>query len=48
MYQAQADNHYAVLGVGRDADDITIKKAYRKQALLWHPDKQASDDLKEV
>jgi hypothetical protein len=26
-----------VLGLERDADDDAIKKAYRKQALLWHP-----------
>jgi len=31
--------HYDVLGVERDADDSTIKKCYRKLALLLHPDK---------
>ncbi|CAJ0959682.1 unnamed protein product, partial [Mesorhabditis belari] len=31
--------HYEVLEVQRDADDETIKKAYRKLALTWHPDK---------
>eukprot|EP00884_Botryococcus_braunii_P003395 jgi/Botrbrau1/13056/Bobra.0187s0018.1 len=30
---------YEVLGVERDADDNTIKTAYRKAALSWHPDK---------
>ena len=31
--------HYDVLGVERDADEGTIKKAHRKLALKYHPDK---------
>ncbi|WIA41299.1 hypothetical protein OEZ86_004902 [Tetradesmus obliquus] len=30
---------YEVLSVDKAADDDTIKKAYRKAALIWHPDK---------
>ncbi len=30
---------YKVLGVERDADDDALKKAYRKLALRWHPDR---------
>ena len=31
---------YAALGVSRDVDDRTLKKAYRRVALQNHPDKQ--------
>ena len=31
-------DYYEVLGVGRDADEATIKKAYRKLAKKYHPD----------
>ena len=34
-----APDHYRVLGVQRDATEADIKKAYRKEALRWHPDK---------
>ena len=35
---------YEVLGVNRDADDKTIKSAYRKLAMANHPDRNPDDD----
>lgn len=34
---------FAVLGVDRDADDETIKRAYRRRAKETHPDRGGSD-----
>ena len=46
-------DYYEVLGVGKSADEGTIKKAYRKLAKKYHPDSnngdpQAEQKFKEV
>mmetsp|Transcript_28781 Transcript_28781/g.82389 ORF Transcript_28781/g.82389 Transcript_28781/m.82389 type:complete len:693 (+) Transcript_28781:97-2175(+) len=51
---ADVPDYYATLGVPRDASAEDIKKAYRKAALKWHPDKnpgnkaEAEDKFKEI
>jgi molecular chaperone DnaJ len=39
---------YAALGVPKDADDATIKKAYRKLARTHHPDQNQGDPAAEA
>ena len=42
MAEAKRD-YYEVLGVSRDADDATLKKAYRQLAKKYHPDMNPGD-----
>ncbi len=38
-----SNNFYDILGVSKNSSDVDIKKAYRKQAMKYHPDKNKGD-----
>lgn len=47
--KAKKRDYYQILGVEKGADENTIRKAYKKLALKWHPDKfNESDESKQM
>jgi len=54
MSDLLSSDYYKIMGIARNAADIELKKAYRKLALRWHPDKNqdnkelASENFKKI
>ncbi|CAN5392328.1 hypothetical protein BH11BAC2_BH11BAC2_13550 [soil metagenome] len=40
-------HYYEILGVPEGSDEITIKKAFRKKAMLLHPDRNSAADAED-
>ncbi|KAH8673852.1 hypothetical protein BX600DRAFT_509082 [Xylariales sp. PMI_506] len=44
LKKSQRKDYYKILNVPKDADENAIKKAYRKLAIVHHPDKNPGDE----
>jgi DnaJ family protein C protein 7 len=44
LKKSKRKDYYKILGVEKDADENAVKKAYRKLAIIHHPDKNPEDE----
>ena len=47
LKKSKRKDYYKLLGVKEDASDPEIKKAYKKSALIWHPDRHSNKSQEE-
>ena len=48
LKKSKRKNYYKILGIEKTADEGEIKKAYRKKAIEWHPDKHNTKSEEEL